>query len=228
MQNTNEPPVFNKSFLVATRINLWTPAPSDLFGYFAGTSFRRGDSMAASEVAFLAPVPNEWIVDLGRQDPREKAPGKGRKNVQLLAISTLQKGMLSLTIIPRSERPPIAYDHTTLNIRELVRSRKSSSVGPGQYLDRRRLGNPSHWNGGIFHKALLPFNVFLFMRTTAFISGPSRNGLLSAMRLFPRVVKTQLYTRKPGWTSAVLRARDIPASRTVSRAPCGMERDVAA
>uniref|UniRef100_A0A1I8ALV4 Uncharacterized protein n=1 Tax=Steinernema glaseri TaxID=37863 RepID=A0A1I8ALV4_9BILA len=41
-----------------------------------------------------------------------------------------------------SERPPIAYDHTTLNIRELVRSRKSSSVGPGQYLDRRRLGNP--------------------------------------------------------------------------------------
>uniref|UniRef100_A0A1I8AI15 FBA_2 domain-containing protein n=1 Tax=Steinernema glaseri TaxID=37863 RepID=A0A1I8AI15_9BILA len=40
------------------------------------------------------------------------------------------------------KRPPIAYDHTTLNIRELVRSRKSSSVGPGQYLDRRRLGNP--------------------------------------------------------------------------------------
>uniref|UniRef100_A0A1I7Z710 Uncharacterized protein n=1 Tax=Steinernema glaseri TaxID=37863 RepID=A0A1I7Z710_9BILA len=27
-------------------------------------------------------------------------------------------------------------------VRELVRSRKSSSVGPGQYLDRRRLGNP--------------------------------------------------------------------------------------
>uniref|UniRef100_A0A1I7YSE7 Secreted protein n=1 Tax=Steinernema glaseri TaxID=37863 RepID=A0A1I7YSE7_9BILA len=42
----------------------------------------------------------------------------------------------------RSERLPIAYDHTTLNVRELVRSRKSSSVGPGQYLDRRRLGNP--------------------------------------------------------------------------------------
>ena len=34
-----------------------------------------------------------------------------------------------------------AYDHTMLNIPVLVRSQKSSSIGPGQYLDGGPLGN---------------------------------------------------------------------------------------
>uniref|UniRef100_A0A1I7YXX6 Decapping nuclease n=1 Tax=Steinernema glaseri TaxID=37863 RepID=A0A1I7YXX6_9BILA len=49
-----------------------------------------------------------------------------------------------------SERPPIAYDHTTLNfaydhttlnIRELVKSRKSSSVGPemDEYMNKKKI-----------------------------------------------------------------------------------------
>uniref|UniRef100_A0A0N4V2F1 C2 PI3K-type domain-containing protein n=1 Tax=Enterobius vermicularis TaxID=51028 RepID=A0A0N4V2F1_ENTVE len=36
----------------------------------------------------------------------------------------------------------IAYGHTALKTRHLVRSVKLSNVWPGQYLDRRRLGNP--------------------------------------------------------------------------------------
>ena len=36
----------------------------------------------------------------------------------------------------------LAFHHTTLKIRHPVRSGKSSSVGPGQYFDRRRHGTP--------------------------------------------------------------------------------------
>ena len=61
----------------------------------------------------------------------------------------------------------IAYDHTTLNIPVLVRPPKSSSVGPGQYLDWRQLGNTgccrlfAKWKyvSRFFH---LPFTHFFF------------------------------------------------------------------
>ena len=50
-----------------------------------------------------------------------------------------------------------AYDHTMLNIPVLVRSQKSSSIGPGQYLDGKSLGNTGccrlfFWGGAFIYR----------------------------------------------------------------------------
>ena len=49
---------------------------------------------------------------------------------------------------------PHAYGHTTLKTRHPVRSVKLSNVGPGQYLDRRRPGNPRCCKQSLFYFSL--------------------------------------------------------------------------